>query len=157
MEADPQGRTTGCRIEARQVYTAERLIRLIRWLGLLSPMAVRLLQVRDVARRAPVDVALVAARVAARADQAARHCRLSPSESLTVTVFWREVARLGGYLARTREGPPGWRTRWQGWRYLQTVLQGGHLAAHLQLSLVGKDQAFKRGMHGPSGLTTRLL
>jgi len=64
VEADPQGRTTGCRIEARQVYTAERLIRLIRWLGLLSPMAVRLLQVRDVARRAPASAAVGCCRAA---------------------------------------------------------------------------------------------
>ena len=41
---------TGCRIEERQVQSAERLIRL---LGLLSPLAVRLLQVRDLSRTAP--------------------------------------------------------------------------------------------------------
>ena len=41
---------TGCRIEERQLQSAERLIRL---LGLLSPLAVRLLQVRDLSRQAP--------------------------------------------------------------------------------------------------------
>jgi hypothetical protein len=41
---------TGCRLEERQVHTIERLLRL---LGLLSPIAVRLLQLRDLARRAP--------------------------------------------------------------------------------------------------------
>lgn len=45
---------TGCRIEARQIHTAERFIRL---LGLLSPMAVRLLQLRDVTRCAPESAA----------------------------------------------------------------------------------------------------
>ena len=45
---------TGCCIEARQMHTAERFIRL---LGLVSPAAVRLLQVRDVARRAPESAA----------------------------------------------------------------------------------------------------
>jgi hypothetical protein len=40
---------TGCRIEERQVQSADRLMRL---LGLLSPLAVRLLQVRDLARQA---------------------------------------------------------------------------------------------------------
>jgi Transposase DNA-binding len=41
---------TGCRIEERQVQSAERLIRL---LGLLSPLAVRLLHLRDLSRQAP--------------------------------------------------------------------------------------------------------
>ena len=40
---------TGCRIEERQVQTAERLMRL---LGLLSPIAVRLLHLRDLSRHA---------------------------------------------------------------------------------------------------------
>lgn len=46
---------TGCRIEERHVHTIERLIRL---LGLLSPIAVRLLQLRDMARRTPDSAAV---------------------------------------------------------------------------------------------------
>jgi hypothetical protein len=119
---------TGCRIEARQIHTAERCMRL---LGLLSPMAARLLQLRDMARCmpavaatervAPNAVAIIAARAAV------------PPESLTVAAFWLEVARLGGYLARTRDGPPGWRSLWHGWLYLQTLVEGVQLAAHLRL------------------------
>jgi hypothetical protein len=45
-----QCRKTGCRIEERHIHTAKRLTRL---LGLLSPMAVRLMQLRDLARRTP--------------------------------------------------------------------------------------------------------
>jgi hypothetical protein len=41
---------TGCRMEERQLQSTERLIRL---LGLLSPMAVRLLQLHDLSRQAP--------------------------------------------------------------------------------------------------------
>jgi hypothetical protein len=41
---------TGCRIEERQLQSAERLLGL---LGLLSPLAVRLLQWRDLSRQAP--------------------------------------------------------------------------------------------------------
>jgi hypothetical protein len=41
---------TGCHLERRQVQTVDRLKRL---LGFLSPLAVRLLQVRDLARREP--------------------------------------------------------------------------------------------------------
>jgi hypothetical protein len=28
--------------------------------------------------------------------------------------YWREVARIGGFLARTRDGDPGWKTLWEG-------------------------------------------
>ena len=41
---------SGCRIEERQLQSVDGLIRL---LGLLSPLAVRLLQVRELARKDP--------------------------------------------------------------------------------------------------------
>lgn len=119
---------SGCRIEERQVQTSERFVRL---LGLVSPLAVRLVQLRDLARLAPESVASQHLEPAAVALVAAR-AMLSP-EQLTVARFWQEVARLGGYLARTRDGPPGWQTLWKGWLYLQTLLEGVQLAAHLRL------------------------
>jgi|SRR5271165_2566587 len=119
---------TGCRIEERQVHTADRFMRL---LGLVSPMAVRLVQLRDLARLVPESAALQHLEPAAVTLVAAR-AALSP-EDLTVARFWREVACLGGYLARTRDGPPGWKTLWKGWLHLQTVLEGVQLAAHLHL------------------------
>jgi Transposase DNA-binding len=128
VEEDHHCLKTGCRIAARQVDTAERLIRL---LGLMSPRAVRLVQVRDVARRAPESAAAQSVTPAAVALVAARVAL--PPERLTGAAFWPEVARLGGSLARTRDGPPGWRTLWQGWLYLQTLVEGVHLASHLRL------------------------
>jgi hypothetical protein len=44
-----------------------------------------------------------------------------------------QVARLGGYLARRCDGPPGWRSIWKGWLSLQALLEGVHLAPHLLL------------------------
>jgi hypothetical protein len=119
---------TGCRIEERQVHTADRFMRL---LGLLSPLAVRLLQLRDLARLVPESAALQHLEPAAVTLVPAR-AALAP-EDLTVARFWREVACLGGYLARTRDCPPGWKTVWKGWLYLQTLLEGVQLAAHLHL------------------------
>lgn len=119
---------TGCQIEERNVHTAERLIRL---LGMFSPIAVRLLQLRDMARRAPELTAVSAVEPAAVAIIAAS-LNLSP-EQVTLAVFWQEVARLGGHLARRRDGPPGWKTLWKGWLHLQIMLEGVHLAVHLRL------------------------
>ncbi len=119
---------TGCRIEARQVQSVERLLRL---LGLVAPVAVRLLQLRDLMRGAPerlacgvVEAELLAV-VAAQTHQSAA--------LMTTADFWQAVARLGGYLARRRDGPPGWKTLWKGWVYVQTLLEGVHLATHLRL------------------------
>ena len=55
------------------------------------------------------------------------------NKDMALGTFWTEVARLGGYLARTQDGPPGWRTIWKGWFLLQTLLEGVHLAHHLRL------------------------
>jgi hypothetical protein len=110
------------------VQTADRLLRL---LGLLSPVAVRLLQLRDLSRRTPdrpasqVLEAQAVAIIAARAAQS--------TSTLTIGAFWHEVARMGGYLARSGDGPPGWKTLWKGWLQLQTLLEGVHLAFHLRL------------------------
>ena len=103
----------------------------MRLLGLLSPLAVRLLQVRAWAREDPERPAseviepLMLAVLAKRTGQ-------SPL-TMTVGTFWMEVARLGGYLARSHDGPAGWRTIWKGWLSLQTLLEGVHLAFHLRL------------------------
>src|SRR6266852_909068 len=119
---------SGCRIEERQLQTVDGLMRL---LGLLSLLAVRLMQVRALAREDPERPAheviepLMLAVVAQRSGH-------SPA-TMTIGSFWTEVARLGGYLARSHDGPPGWRTIWKGWLSLQTFLEGVHFAFHLRL------------------------
>jgi Transposase DNA-binding/Transposase DDE domain len=119
---------SGCRIEERQLQSVDGLIRL---LGLLSPLAVRLLQVRACAREDPERLASEVIEPLMLAVLAQR----TGGSPLTMTVgtFWTEVARLGGYLARSHDGPPGWRTIWKGWFFLQTLLEGAHLALHLRL------------------------
>ena len=119
---------SGCRIEERQLQTVDGLIRL---LGLLSPLAVRLLQVRACAREDPERPAYEVIEPLMLAVLAERTGG-SPL-SMTLGTFWIEVARMGGYLARSHDGPPGWRTIWKGWLSLQTLLGGAHLALHLRL------------------------
>lgn len=128
VEDSHQCLKTGCRMEERPVQSSDRLKRV---LGLLSPVAVRLLQLRGFAQETPDRPASevletdVVALVAVRTTQ-------SPS-SLTLGAFWTEIARMGGYLARSGDGPPGWKTVWKGWLQLQTLLEGVHLASHLLL------------------------
>ena len=91
---------SGCRLEERQLQSVDGLIRL---LGLLSPLAIRLLQIRACAREDPERPAheviepLMLAVVAQRSGQA--------PATMTIGSFWTEVACLGGYLARSHDGP----------------------------------------------------
>jgi hypothetical protein len=117
---------TGCRIEQRHLGDQSALERL---LALCSPVAVHLLQVRDAARLEPEQPAgavvgeEVAQVVAALAGQSAA--------TLTIQAFWHAVARRGGWLGRTGDGPPGWKTLWNGWQEIQAILEGVHLARTL--------------------------
>jgi hypothetical protein len=49
--------------------------------------------------------------------------------ALTIGQFWREVAKLGGFLGRRCDGKPGWITIWRGWEKLNTLVVQRHLAA----------------------------
>ena len=113
---------TGCRAEQRQLEEADRLVPL---LGALAIVAVRLLGLRDAARRdgaAPADVPETTIRILAAKLQ-------QPADYFTTNRdFLRGVARLGGFLARKSDGEPGWQTIWKGWFVLMILVEGYELA-----------------------------
>ncbi len=122
---------TGCRITDRQLKTKERLEAM---LGLMSVVAVRLLQLKSVARSDPdrpakdvVPALWVAMLVVVR--------KLRRRRNLTVGQFYRELAKLGGFLGRKGDGDPGWITIWRGWEKLHTMIRGAELAAELRKQL----------------------
>jgi hypothetical protein len=118
---------TGCRVECRQLKRKERLERIT---GLLSVVAVRLLQLKSAARTAPDRPAgqvipwhwitmLIAARKGLKNMTAA---------TMTIREFYRELAKLGGFLGRKSDGEPGWITIWRGWNKLYTLVRGAEIA-----------------------------
>jgi len=117
---------TGCQIERRDFEHADRVKRL---LGFLAPTALRLLQMREEARLNPDLPASVVAEPITIAVLAAK--LEAPAATLTVRSFWRGVARLGGFLGRSRDGEPGWKTIWRGWQILDMLTQGANLMASL--------------------------
>src|SRR4051812_30803 len=129
--------TTGCRAEERRLTQADRLVPL---LGALAIVAVRLLTLRDAARRdgtAPADAPVAALTVLAAKLQRPAECFGSNR------AFLRGVAQLGGFLARTSDGEPGWQTLWKGWSVLMTLVEGYELAQTITSANrnVGKTQA----------------
>jgi hypothetical protein len=120
---------TGCRTESRQLKTAGRLEALV---GLTSVVAVRLLQLKSLARTKPeVPAQRVVPRVWLKMLKLARK-NLNRVHDLTVGQFYREVAKLGGFLGRKGDGEPGWITIWRGWEKLNTYVL---VASKLKLQL----------------------
>jgi len=104
---------SGCRMEARQLRSADRLRRL---LGFLALVAVRLLWLRAASRQ---DGDQLASQLIPKPLCQVIAARLRQSEdTLTLRTFWRAVASLGGFLGRKGDGDPGWQTLWKGWRRL---------------------------------------
>lgn len=123
-----QGLKTGCRIEQRQLQRYEGLRRL---LGLLAPLAVRLLQLRAAARQTPEQP--VNQILPAEVVQVVAALAHVPAAQLSAQQCWHTIARYGGYLGRKGDGPPGWKPLWKGWFYIQALLEGVHLATRLAL------------------------
>lgn len=117
---------TGCQIERSQLREGASLQRL---LGFLAILAVRLLQLRDLARRQadrpaieviePVLVQIIAQRES-----------LDP-QKMKVRAFFNAVARVGGFPGRRSDGEPGWKRLWHGWLRLLDWAEGFHLASRL--------------------------
>jgi hypothetical protein len=110
---------TGCRVETRQYQTGDRLAPVI---GLLSILAIRLLQLKMIARDKPECPAakVVPAEWLAALPQLTKHRK--PIEA--VRDFFRSLASLGGFLGRKGDGEPGWQTIWHGLETLLLCLRG---------------------------------
>ena len=115
---------TGCRVEERLYRSGERLAPVI---GLLSVLAVRLLQLKMVARRDPEQPA---AQVVPKEWLAAVPLLLKKHRPMrTVRDFIRGLAQLGGFLGRKGDGEPGWQTIWGGLEKLLLCLRGADALA----------------------------
>ena len=109
---------TGCRLEEREYRTSARLEALT---GMMSVLAIRLLQMRSTAR---TDPERPAEQVVPRKWIAAlQRLRPRPRINWTVREFYRELAGLGDFLGRKGDGEPGWMTLWHGFAKLAMVMR----------------------------------
>ena len=111
---------TGCRLEDRLYETAQRWEAVT---AMLSIVAVRLLQLKTVAKAAPDRPA--DALVPRRWIEMLSAVRQGKSKRIhTAYEFLRALAGLGGHLGRKRDGEPGWITLWRGFNKLHLLLRG---------------------------------
>jgi hypothetical protein len=108
---------SGCRIEARQLATAERLERC---LAVYAVIAWRVLQATMAGRAAPDLPCTVL--LEAEEWQALwctiHRCPTPPAEPPTVQEAVRWLARLGGHQGRAGDGQPGVTVLWKGFQHL---------------------------------------
>jgi Transposase DNA-binding len=118
---------TGVEIEKLQFTTRAALDVTI---GLLSVVAVSLLDMRDAARD-PQRVLEPATKYVPRLWLVVlskwRHGKVC--EEWTYREFVMALARLGGHQNRKSDHPPGWLVLWRGWSQLQAMLQGAFAVA----------------------------
>lgn len=133
----------GCRLEDAQFDHGDDLMRLA---AVTSVIAVRLMQLRDLADEmgvaATIDPAEACMSTAESSEALRRFVppvwitavartgkRPVDPATLTPREFWRRIAMKGGWLARKCDGRPGWKTIWQGWRDIALIVQGIQLVA----------------------------
>jgi hypothetical protein len=123
-----KGLKTGLKVERLQLETAHRLFVAI---ALMSLVAVRLVDLRELGRRCP--------------DAPAESSGLSPDELriLSVEVARKlstvrdvllAIGRLGGHMNRRSDGMPGWITLWRGMKKLRLLVHGANIARVISLS-----------------------
>jgi hypothetical protein len=121
---------TGCRVTKRQLKDAGRLEPMV---ALMSVVAVRLLRLKSLARTSPdLPAQRVVPRVWLQMLKVARK-GLDRVHDLTVGQFYREVAKLGGFLGRKGDGEPGWITIWRGWEKLNNLVRAASVVSKLKL------------------------
>jgi Transposase DNA-binding/Transposase Tn5 dimerisation domain len=129
VEEYHKGQKTGCAIEAPQFTTPEALQPMI---ALLSVVAVALLNLRDLSRRAETKDLPAERVVPAEHVEVLSAWRYGERRALTVAEFTLALARLGGHLNRKGDHPPGWLVLWRGWTKLHLLVEGARAARRLQ-------------------------
>jgi hypothetical protein len=115
---------TGCSVELHALRTAGRLEPLI---GLISVIGTRLFQLKLLGRSQQEAKAVthVPSSWLKCLKLARPKLRLT---GMSVYTFFRELAKMGGFLGRKGDGEPGWQTVWYGYRKLHALLEGLRLA-----------------------------
>jgi len=114
---------SGCKVEERQLKTVGRLEN---FLGIANIVALRLLKLRDVARNTPKILAREVIDPL-KVNLLIKYRGLKNND-ITMYEYYREVAKIGGFIGRKSDGEPGWQTLWNGEMELTQLYIGAKLA-----------------------------
>lgn len=118
---------SGCRAEEARLRTAERLVRLIAVLCILGWRVFWMTMIRLAAPDAAAKLVLTDVEIALL-DRLVPDKRQSLPGAGTLSSYLTKVAQLGGYLARTKDPPPGNTVMWRGPSRLTDINLGFMLA-----------------------------
>jgi hypothetical protein len=112
---------SGCRAEESRLRTAERLANLIAMMCILAWRVLWLTMTNRVSPELPAKLVLTETEI-----RLLEHLIPAKSHTIKRTVgqFLTKVARLGGYLNRKRDGPPGTMVLWRGMARLTDIHLG---------------------------------
>lgn len=118
---------SGCRIEQRRFQSIGNLERMM---AVTAPIAVRLLQIRSLAKS---DPSAPCAGMLSKPQWQCLAAKMDPDRPIPKrppTIAWalNAIARLGGWRDTKRSGQIGWQTMWRGWAKLQELAEGWSLA-----------------------------
>ena len=118
---------SGCRAEAARLRTAERLVRLIAVFCILGWRVFWMTMMRRAAPNAAAKLVLTDTEIALL-DRLVPDNKQSLLGAGNLSFYLTKVAQLGGYLARTKDPPPGNTVMWRGLSRLTDVNLGFMLA-----------------------------
>jgi hypothetical protein len=119
---------SGCKAEGAKLRTAQRLTNLIALLCILSWRVFWVTMLNRSNPDAPPTLALAKIELALL-DQSV--CDKAPPGRKTLAYYLTKIARLGGYLARTNDPPPGNMVMWRGMARLTDITFGAMIGAQL--------------------------
>ena len=119
---------SGFRVEACRLATADRLIC---YLTVISIVAWRLFMITLIAR---TDPSMSCSEFLSKLEWTVLVMKSSSSANLpetppSIAEVLISIAKLGGYLARKKDGPPGTLVLWRGWRRLIDIAEGWSMAS----------------------------
>ena len=118
---------SGCQAEKARLRTAERLVRLIAVFCILSWRVFWMTRLNRSARHVTPTLAFTEVEIALL-DCLVPDNGQPPLSAKTLSAYLIKLARLGGYLARAKDPPPGNTVMWRGLSRLSDITLGATLA-----------------------------
>jgi hypothetical protein len=121
---------SGCKVEESRLRTAERLVNLIALCCILSWRIFWLTMLNRTAPELPPETALTDTEILLL-DQLVKGQPWDPPAKRTLSEYLIKITRLGGYLARANDSPPGNMVTWRGMSRLTDIQLGYTIGAKL--------------------------